>query len=101
MFVFDRLLVDFFFLFFTTTTQVSADSANAGYYSLWSIVVYLHRIINLSYSIMPAYTVAIVRSFVDDLDSIFRDGVKNGNIKEVYLREKNAVVSFRFPILKF
>lgn len=49
---------------------------------------------------MPAYTVAIVRSFVDDLDSIFRDGVKNGNIKEVYLREKNAVVSFRFPILK-
>jgi hypothetical protein len=42
---------------------------------------------------MSAYTTADVRKIVDDLDDILRSAVVNGDVAEVFARERGNLVS--------
>jgi len=49
---------------------------------------------------MTSYTPELVRAVVDDLDTIFRDAIANNKLKEVFGKERNAMVS-HFILLMF
>lgn len=83
-----------FFFFFRTITKVSAESPSAG---ISYTLNFFFRLLLHSIS-MPAKTPAVVRDVLDDLDSILRDAVKNGTLKEVFEKERHAIVSFRVRI---
>jgi len=43
---------------------------------------------------MSAYTPQQLRAFIDDLDSILRKAVLEGNLQEVFQKERPRIVSF-------
>jgi hypothetical protein len=45
---------------------------------------------------MPFYSVADIRKMIDDLDDVLRAAAVNGNLEEVFRRERRNVVSIYY-----
>lgn len=49
---------------------------------------------------MPAYTPALLRSFIDELDTVLREAVKNDSIQMVFQAERAALVCVTINLFK-
>lgn len=45
---------------------------------------------------MSTYTPVIIRNYVDNLDTIMREAVKNDTLKQVFAEERTTLVGLRF-----
>lgn len=45
---------------------------------------------------MSTFTPAILREYIDSIDAIFRGAVETGTLAEVYVGDRDALVSFFF-----
>lgn len=89
------MLVDFRCHFFSSQRQqrpkVSADIQQAECF-----LIYFAANVTYISNKMSSYTPELCRALVDDLDTIFRNAVKNGTINKVLEEEQKGIVSLLY-----